>query len=334
MRRLSKRWSILVSQLLLAVPRPCRIDSTMDALPLADPRTDSDDCDLCGSRAVRPLYTANDRLCNSDASFSVAVCGGCGVLRTLPVLSDAELSLYYPNDYWGDSRPPSSGWIASSQREKTAFLRKCRLTHGKILDVGCGAGLFLRALDGEAWERYGVETGPEASRLAAEGLGAARCVNRSLVGARLGAAAFDVITLWSALEHMNHPRSNLAEARRLVRPGGTIIIQVPNASSYQARIFKGNWFAFDVPRHRYHFSLPILKRVLSDTGLRIYQTTQFSKAHNSHAFRQSLKTALRAGQSRMGFGVFCLAIPLIKPIDFALTMVGGGATLTVAARAL
>src|SRR5262249_8132268 len=222
----------------------------------------------------------------------------------------------------------------SSQREKTEFLRKCGLTGGKIMDVGCGAGLFLRALDAECWDRFGVETGSEASRLAAEALGADRIFNSSLIEARPGtAAAFDVITMWSALEHMNHPRSNLAEAKRLVRPGGTIIVQVPNAASYQARIFKGSWFALDVPRHRYHFSLPVLKRLLSDSGFRIYQTTLFSKAHNTHAFRQSLKTALRAGESRAGFGVFCLAIPLIKPADFILTMLGSGATLTVAARA-
>jgi len=288
---------------------------------------------MCGSPSARELYTATDRLRNSDVLFSVSVCDGCGVLRTLPVMTEADLSLYYPNDYWGELRTPSPGWIASSQQEKTGFLRKCSLTGGRILDVGCGTGLFLRALDGEYWERFGVETGSEASRLAAEALGADRIFNGSLIEARLGTSAYDVITMWSALEHMNHPKSNLAEAKRLVRPGGTIIVQVPNAASYQARIFKGSWFALDVPRHRYHFILPVLKRLLSDTGFRIYQTTLFSKAHNTHAFRQSLKTALRAGESRAGFGVFCLTIPLIKPTDFILTMLGSGATLTVAARA-
>jgi len=290
---------------------------------------------MCGSRSARELYTATDRLRNSEVRFSVSACGGCGVLRTLPVMSDAELSLYYPEDYWGETKPPSPRWIESSQREKTEFLRKCGLTGGKIMDVGCGAGLFLRALDAECWDRFGVETGSEASRLAAEALGADRIFNSSLIEARPGtAAAFDVITMWSALEHMNHPRSNLAEAKRLIRPGGTIIVQVPNAASYQARMFKGDWFALDVPRHRYHFTLPLLKRLLSDSGFRTYRTTLFSKAHNTHAFRQSLKTALRAGESRGGFGVFCLAIPLIKPVDFILTMLGSGATLTVAARAL
>src|SRR6516225_4855715 len=82
----------------------------MDARPLADSRTASDNCDLCGSRSVRELYTATDRLRNSGLSFSVSRCEGCGVLRTLPVMSEGELSVYYPNDYWGEARPPSLAW--------------------------------------------------------------------------------------------------------------------------------------------------------------------------------------------------------------------------------
>src|SRR5215471_8613830 len=306
----------------------------MGARALSHSPTESDNCDLCGSRSVRQLYTATDRLRNSDKSFSVARCDGCGVLRTLPVMSDIELSSYYPNDYWGDRKPLTPEWIQSSQREKTRFLRTCGLTRGKILDVGCGSGLFLRALDGQAWERFGVETGAEASRLAAGGLGPDHIFNCLLGEAPLGTADFDVVTLWSALEHMNNPRSNLFEARRLVRPGGTIIVQVPNASSYQARMFKGKWFALDAPRHRYHFNPVVLKGLLADAGFQIYRTTCFSKAHNSHAFRQSLKATLRAADSPPGFGLFCLAIPFIKPIDFVFTLLGSGATLTVAARAL
>jgi 2-polyprenyl-3-methyl-5-hydroxy-6-metoxy-1,4-benzoquinol methylase len=306
----------------------------MGARPLSDSRTQLDNCDLCGSRSARQLYTATDRLRNTDASFSIARCDGCGVLRTLPVMSDSDLSAYYPKTYWGERKPPSLAWICSSQSEKTEFLRTCSLSRGQILDVGCGAGLFLRALDGQAWERYGVETGSEASRLAADELGAAHIFNCSLVEAQLGTGEFDVVTMWSALEHMNHPRSNLFEARRLVRPGGTIIVQVPNAASYQARMFKGKWFALDAPRHRYHFSQDVLNRLLSDAGFQIYKTTCLSRAHNAHAFRQSLKTTLRAGESHAGFALFCLAIPLIRPIDLVLTALGSGATLTVAARAL
>jgi 2-polyprenyl-3-methyl-5-hydroxy-6-metoxy-1,4-benzoquinol methylase len=165
-------------------------------------------------------------------------------------------------------------------------------------------------------------------------LGADHIFNCSLIEARLGPADFDAITFWSALEHMNHPRSNLLQARRLLKPGGTIIVQVPNAASHQARMFKGSWFALDVPRHRYHFNLDVLDGLLLKSGFQIYLKTYFSKAHNAHAFRQSLKARLRATSSRPGFAAFCLAIPFIRSIDFVMTTLGSGATLTVAAHAI
>ncbi len=94
-----------------------------------NPRTESNPeltpvaCDLCGSVTVRELYTAKDRLRNTDLLFSIAECVGCGVLRTLPDMSDAELARYYPDDYWGGAGP-SQKWIESSQSEKTRLSRR------------------------------------------------------------------------------------------------------------------------------------------------------------------------------------------------------------------
>jgi ubiquinone/menaquinone biosynthesis C-methylase UbiE len=146
---------------------------------------------------------------------------------------------------------------------------------------------------------------------------------------------FDVVTLWSALEHTNHPRANLRKARRITKLGGSVIVQLPNAASYQSRMFGGNWFALDVPRHRYHFTLPLLTRLLSESGFEVYKVTFRSKAHNSHAMRQSLKMKLIGDDKTLvGKLLFGLLIPSIKPLDWLMTMLTEGATLTVAARAV
>jgi hypothetical protein len=109
---------------------------------------------------------------------------------------------------------------------------------------------------------------------------------------------------------------------------------VPNINSYQARWFGGDWFALDAPRHRYHFSRATLERLLDETGFEVYRVTFFSKNHNAHALRQSLKTKMGADQSRRNRILFTLSTPFIKPFDFLATLVGEGATLTVAARAI
>lgn len=291
-------------------------------------------CDICGGMHSREMYTARDRLSNSNEVFSVAVCEGCGVLRTLPEMDETTLGRFYPADYWGAENEPSNDWIERSQHEKISFLRDCRLTGGKILDVGCGSGFFLRALDSRAWERYGVEVGMAASVAAARSLGDNRIHRGSLIEAAVPAAGFDVISFWSSLEHTTNPRANVAEARRIIRLGGSLIIQAPNAASYQARWFKSDWFALDVPRHRYHFTLPTLTRLLEKTGFEVYYSTCRSTSHNSHSFRQSLKNVLRADESPLGYTVFCLAIPFVRAFNALMECVDQGATITMAARAV
>jgi SAM-dependent methyltransferase len=290
-------------------------------------------CDVCGSFSVRELYTALDRLCNDGQLWTIAQCSGCGVLRTLPELSDAELARYYPDEYWG-APEPSQKWINSSQSEKTRFLSRCGLDGGKILDVGCGSGFFLRALDPTKWDRFGIEPSKAAAKEAERFIGAGQVIAGTMTQSGLPDASFDVVTLWSALEHANEPRAYLREAKRLVKPGGTLVVQLPNAASYQARVFQGDWFALDAPRHRYHFTLPLLQKLFSDTGFEFYHATYFSKAHNSHALRQSLKIRLLRRDSSFHRALFYLSIPFIKPFDAVMSALDRGATLTVAARSV
>ena len=290
-------------------------------------------CDLCGAHTVRELYTASDRLRNDGPLWTIVECDGCGVLRTLPELSDADLAQYYPDEYWG-APEPTQKWINSSQSEKTVFLSRCGLSGGRILDVGCGSGFFLRALDAQKWDRFGVEPSEAAAKEAERFIGTGHVVAGTLTQSGLADSMFDVITLWSALEHANEPRVYLREAKRLVKSGGTIVIQVPNVASYQSRFFQGDWFALDAPRHRYHFNFPLMQKLLSESGFDIYRTTYFSKAHNSHALRQSLKTKLLRGERSLRSALFYLSIPFIEPFDAIMSAAGRGATLTVAARSV
>ena len=303
----------------------------MNALPQSKPSPRG--CAICGAISARELYTAPDRLRNSEHHFVIACCDGCGVLRTLPDLSDDELAFYYPPDYWGGT--PSLDWIRKSQAEKTDFLSRCEPRGGRILDVGCGAGFFLRALDPTTWDPFGVETGKAAADAAERAIGLGRIFNGTLLGSACEDAYFDVVTFWSALEHMNEPRANLVEARRIVKPGGTLIVQVPNAASYQARWFGGDWFALDAPRHRYHFTPTTLARLLDETGFTVSRTSFHSKAHNAHALRQSLKAKLYSPPAgALSRAAFLACLPFIKPFDYLMSALERGATLTVAARAV
>ena len=290
-------------------------------------------CGICGATSARQVYSAADRLHRCERLFAIARCDGCGVLRTLPAMSDEELGPYYPNDYWGGE--PSLQWIRRSQADKTSFLYASRPQGGRILDVGCGAGFFLRALDPANWDGFGVETGKAAADAASRSLGADRIFHGTLAESAHEQQYFDAVAFWSSLEHTNEPRANLSHARRILNRGGTLIVQVPNAGSYQARWFGGDWFALDVPRHRYHFTSTTLERLLAETGFAVYRKSFRSRAHNAHALRQSLKTRLYLPPAHLlSRAAFLVSIPFITPFDFIMTSLGEGATLTVAARAI
>jgi len=242
-------------------------------------------------------------------------------------MSDSELAEFYPDHYWGEE--PAQDWIKRSQSEKVAFLEECRNTGGRILDIGCGSGYFLRALGDEKWERFGVEIGAEAASAARKHLGVSNVVG-SLMDTKFDDEAFDMITFWSSLEHMNEPNRALKEARRILKNAGGLIIQVPNADSYQARAFKDAWFALDAPRHRYHFSENVLRRFLNDNGFEIVQLTFSSKEHNAHALRQSLKSKLTA--PFVGRASYLIIKPFSTTFDNFLSSRRQGATITLLAR--
>ena len=288
-------------------------------------------CELCHSSLARHLFDTTDRLGISKASFQIVLCETCGVWRTLPEMSTAELAKFYPNDYWGGE--PTEAWIRVSQSDKTDFVNHCHLAGGRLLDVGCGAGFFLRTLPKTLWQTYGVELGEEAAKAATEVFGRDNIFKGTLIEAKFETSFFDVVTFWSALEHTNEPRASLFEARRILKTGGTLMIQVPNAASYQAQYFKGDWFSLDAPRHRYHFNLQTLQKVLQETGYEIYFSTFHSKVHNAHALRQSLKAQLWH-KSLPKRATFLLSIPFLKPFDYFMSSLHKGATMTIAARVL
>jgi SAM-dependent methyltransferase len=80
---------------------------------------------------------------------------------------------------------------------------------------------------------------------------------------------FDLITMWQTLEHMHNPFEVLKEACRILKPGGSIYVCVPNAGSIPARIFRDRWPGFDIPRHLYQFTPGVLRKLLVRAGFNV-----------------------------------------------------------------
>ena len=81
--------------------------------------------------------------------------------------------------------------------------------------------------------------------------------------------SFDIITLWHVLEHLPNLEEHIETFKRLLKPNGTLIIAVPNYKSYDAKIYKTYWAAFDVPRHLWHFSKKSIKILMETFNMNV-----------------------------------------------------------------
>jgi SAM-dependent methyltransferase len=95
-----------------------------------------------------------------------------------------------------------------------------------------------------------------------------------------------LVVLFQVLEHMTDPVDMLRQCARVLKRGGTLIVAVPNAESWQARFFGANWVHLDVPRQLFHFTLDSLTTALREHELRVSGVRYESFEHDPFGWLQ------------------------------------------------
>lgn len=143
---------------------------------------------------------------------------------------------------------------------------KIDIGKGKILDVGCGDATFLLTLKGMGWQAYGTEISPLVAEKAREkGLDV---ICSDLLSTDYKNNFFDLVRMWSILEHIHDPSAYLKKVYDILKPGGIVLIQLPNFRSFASFIFGKRWSGLDVPRHLYHFNKRTLKEIAEKQGFK------------------------------------------------------------------
>jgi SAM-dependent methyltransferase len=195
---------------------------------------------------------------------------------------------------------------------------------GKLLDVGCGTGKDLLRLQDAGWAVTGVEINPYAASLARARLGCEIVVGH-FDEAPLDGRQFDAVRLSHVLEHLPSPRQSLEKARRLLRPGGLLWLEVPNAGSVERRLFRRYWWPWDLPRHLYHFTPTTLVRLLRDVGFRPRKV----KCDGRMAFFAESAADVLAERVGLRRDAGKRVARLAKPLVYALGAMNLGGILTV-----
>lgn len=136
---------------------------------------------------------------------------------------------------------------------------------GAILDVGCGNGEFLAKMRSLQWQVAGVEPDAGGSRVAREHF--ALDVWENL--AQIPDHVFDVVTMSHVLEHLPDPLKSLTECRRVLRPGGRLIVATPNIASLGFQRFGSAWVHLDPPRHLQIFTSQSLRNCVESAGFSV-----------------------------------------------------------------
>jgi SAM-dependent methyltransferase len=319
-------------------------------------------CDLCGGKEFIFRFNGRDRMHEIPGEFIITECKNCGLMFLNPRPSFEELEKYYPSAEY-DSLRGGSGrkevvneLLENIHRGKKSsilyrlfapyFTREFPHVEGmKVLDVGCGSGHFMAEMKKRFDnDYYGVEPGKFDREFAARnGL---KIFKGILKDAHYPSDYFDLILVNHVFEHVDDPSDTLRELKRILKPGGTLTIGVPNTDALNRRIFGKYWVGYEVPRHLYNYNPRILKKYAQKVGLKtkrlrfgldwyyglplqllfVLNATRKNRHQYYHKIRKkgsykALLTPLNAAQ--------CAFLIVMMPVAHVLTRLGWGETVEI-----
>ncbi len=235
----------------------------------------------------------------------------------------------YERGVYAPGTPRAAGLVRALQRSVVGHaaraLRRAGLQpRARVLDVGAGRGRLVTSLAEHGYAATGIEPSQRSAEAAAAG---GRAVSRVAIEEH-EEHDLDAIVLWHVLEHLDDPHAALQRLRGWLRPGGLVLVGVPNPASLQARIAGAAWMHWDVPRHRVHLTPSGLRALLAGAGLEQVRAEHLVWEHNPAAMWMALL-------SRLGLPP-ALPFHLLKRTarprsrDLALLLVAGPALLPLA----
>jgi SAM-dependent methyltransferase len=270
--------------------RAQQLTHSLQARPAVDPRSGVLErvtrCDLCGGRERVIRGFLDDLMFGTAGRHRLVECWGCGLRFLDPRPAPRAIEAFYPDSY--EEHQPAGvdrlrSWqllAGADERIRRSLAERLRIWlgqymayqvipprfgDGRVLDVGCANGSFLDTMKLLGWRTHGVELCERAARIAAR-KGHRVVVGGSAEDLRVPERDFDLVYLWHVLEHTFSPRRALENMFDVLRPGGRLMMAVPNHGSLQARLFGRLWSKNEPPRHLFHFTRRPLVRYLEETG--------------------------------------------------------------------
>jgi SAM-dependent methyltransferase len=236
-------------------------------------------CLLCGSTELRELPSESLRGVTSDCKpwprmGILFLCNGCAHLqkRRSQAWVEDTARVYAAYEMYALSDGIEQGVFATGERvpRSAAIVDRLRpslgeISDGRLLDVGCGNGAFIRAFGANhpGWNLYGFEQGDSFRReiLAIPGV-------RGFLSGSLGdvSGQFDLISLIHVVEHLTSPEETLHQLQGRLSADGILFLQTPS--------YRSNPFDLAVVDHCSHFRIETLVGLLERSGFHIVDAAE------------------------------------------------------------
>lgn len=258
-------------------------------------------CYLCNQLGTSLYEKLTDRLYNAPGIWNIKRCGDpqCGLLWLDPAPLEADLVKTYVSYFTHENSPKHKENLASMTARLKWFVKFGHLAsagssstinrlllkyldrvvclvfpslvvylpvkkNGNLLDVGCGDGDLIEAVQNYGWRSEGVDFDPAAVEFA-------RCRGLnvrlgSLIEQSYESDHFEAIIINHVIEHVPDPIGMLKECRRILKPHGRLILATPNAGSWFHRRFRQNWAHLDPPRHLNLFGISTMTELIRRAG--------------------------------------------------------------------
>ena len=224
-------------------------------------------CAICGETAARTLYV--------KSGYAIGACTRCGLVHANPRAPKATILGRYSADYFWKEYLPSLG-ITGPHFDLAQF--DARYAHllgmlaerapgRRLLELGSGAGFFLKAAERAGWQVTGIELSEEASRFAIERLGL-DIRRQPAEDALITPASFDAAVMFDTIEHLFDPGAVLQAVANALTAGGVLAVSTPNFDAASRFLLGQPWAVLSPLEHVYYFTEDSLRRILLASGFR------------------------------------------------------------------
>ncbi len=229
----------------------------------------------------------NCRLCSHDKidfryqvkGFRIGVCAECGLLQMLDEDTSVTSQLIYGADYFKRGKYRSDTAEIAEQRRRLSMLESAtKFQGGRVLDLGCATGSFI-TLAKEKFEVWGLEISHDAvnSAKARNSEIAEKILCGSIEDTPLPEKSFDAVTCWDVIEHVEHPVAVIDKIKRILKPGGALLLSTPNSGALSARVFGRRWAFMTPPEHICLFNRATMYKLLSSCDFSVERWGSYGK---------------------------------------------------------